>query len=86
MLEIVIGLATYAVAASLLQWLLPGGIIKPEELPHYEVTYSSQMQNFVGQINNNGGSAKYDMYSGMRHGNMQGALRYDEIFDWLLKQ
>lgn len=51
-----------------------------------EATYSSRMQSFVNQINNNGGSAKYDMYSGMGHGNMQGALRYNEIFDWLLKQ
>lgn len=39
--EIMIGLAAYAVMAGLLTWLLPGGIPDPGEVPHYGTPDSS---------------------------------------------
>ena len=43
----------------------------------------NNMRNFVDAINSNGGSAKFEVYPGLGHGNMQGALRHDEIIEWM---
>lgn len=44
-LEIIIGLAAYAIIASLLRWLFPGGSLDPSSIPHYENQSSSTNNN-----------------------------------------
>jgi poly(3-hydroxybutyrate) depolymerase len=49
-------------------------------------TYGPCMKNFVNQINNSGGSAQKETYSGQSHTTLSKALRYSELFSWLLSK
>ena len=51
-----------------------------------EIDYSNMMQNYVNQINNNGGHAKYTKMPGKSHGDMMGTFINDEIIEWALLQ
>ena len=51
-----------------------------------EKDYSNMMQNYVNQINKNGGNAKYTKIPGKSHGDMMGTFINDEIIAWALSQ
>lgn len=52
--EIIIGLAVYALFASIAQWLLPGANFNPSDLPYYE---TPEPENPSGGGNNGGGNS-----------------------------
>ncbi len=54
--------------------------------PNNEGYYHSCMTSFVNAINNAGGKATKDTYPGHSHSTISSAIKYDELFDWLLKQ
>ena len=54
--------------------------------PNNEGYYHSCMTSFVNAINNAGGNATKDTYFGHSHSTISSAIKYDELFDWLLKQ
>ena len=49
-----------------------------------ETAQTACMQNFVNQITANGGSATMETYPGQTHATMSSALRYDDLFSWML--
>ena len=53
-----------------------------------EAGYMRSMGEFVKQINDLGGNATYSNadYQGLDHPQMSGALKYDQIFSWMLSQ
>ena len=54
--------------------------------PNNEGAYNNCMTSFVNKIVAAGGNATKDTYNGHSHSTISGAINYDELFDWLLKQ
>ena len=48
--------------------------------------YNQCMTSFVNKINKAGGKADKDTYTGQSHSTISAAIKYDELFTWLLKQ